>query len=76
MKAPTSRLFAELQQMTDSLSFDDTLMAIECAEKIRNHLIASINNGHSEHQHNLSVVNEIIKGYKLHLFDSSPMLVA
>lgn len=76
MKTTATRLSSEVLTMTEVLSFEETLMAIGCAEKVQKHLIKSIEAGNRYHRKNLELVNAMIDAHKEQLFNFATLTVA
>ncbi|MEP0368304.1 MAG: hypothetical protein ABJN36_15625 [Cyclobacteriaceae bacterium] len=75
MKTTTNMLLSDIEHMSEHLSFEETLIIIECAKNVRKHLLKSIESGNDHHSANLQLVNSIIDTHTERLFDGCDVAV-
>lgn len=75
MKTTTNMLLSDVEHMSEHLSFEETLIIIECAKNVRKHLLKSIESGNDHHSANLKFVDRIIDTHTERLFDGCDVAV-
>ncbi|MEO9474223.1 MAG: hypothetical protein ABJG41_01770 [Cyclobacteriaceae bacterium] len=75
MKTTTNSLLSDVKYMSENLSFEETLLMLQCAKNVRKHLVKSIDNGNDHHEVNLQLVNSIIETHTERLFEGCDVAV-
>lgn len=64
----------EFSKLSVALSFEENVMALHCAEKVKRHLVRQIAKGNLSYQRNLEIVNIAIEEHKLRIQELSGVL--
>ncbi|WP_258105212.1 hypothetical protein [Marinoscillum sp. MHG1-6] len=70
MNISTNHYREDIGQLAQTLSLEENIQAIKCAEKVRQHLEKSLKSGNLHHQRNLKVVENIIATHRKHMLEA------
>jgi len=76
MNTKSNHILNDTAALTLSLSYEENVEALRCAQNIKKHLMNQVSAGKLKYQNNLEIINQVIESHRNRLHELNGILKA